>query len=44
MERLIQIGVIRSVDDAPRGFTQISIKNFRDILRECKANDSIIIG
>jgi predicted nucleic acid-binding protein len=44
MERLIQIGVIRSWDDAPRGFRQISVKNLKDILRETEANESIIVN
>ncbi len=43
MKRLIEIGVIPSVDDAPRGFTQISVKNLRDILRECQADESIVV-
>lgn len=43
MKRLIEIGVIPSVADAPRGFTQISVKNLKDIMRECKANESIIV-
>lgn len=43
MKRLIEIGVIPSVEDAPRGFTQISVKNFRDILRECEADESIVV-
>jgi len=43
MKRLIEIGVVPSVDDAPRGFTQISVKNLRDILRECDVDESIIV-
>jgi predicted nucleic acid-binding protein len=43
MKRLIEIGVIPSVDDAPRGFTQISVKKLRDILRECEADESIVV-
>ncbi len=43
MKRLIEIGVIPSVEDAPRGFTQISVKSFRDILRECEADESIVV-
>jgi predicted nucleic acid-binding protein len=43
MKRLIEIGVIPSVEDAPRGFTQISVKNFRGILRECEADESIVV-
>ncbi|MDO9229705.1 MAG: hypothetical protein Q8M86_01055 [Syntrophales bacterium] len=43
MEKLIEIGVIRNVDDAPRGFTQISVRNFKDILRECQSDESLIV-
>ena len=43
MKRLIEIGVIPGVDDAPRGFTRISVKNLKDILRECQADESIIV-
>ena len=43
LQRLIEIGVIPSVNDAPRGFTQISIKNLRDILRECQVDESIVV-
>jgi len=43
MKRLIEIGVIPSVDDAPRGFTRISTQNLRDILRECEANENIVV-
>ena len=43
MKKLIEIGIIPSVSDAPRGFTQISVKNLRDILRECQADESIVV-
>ncbi len=43
LKRLIEIGTIHSVNDAPRGFTKISVKNLKDILRECQADESIII-
>jgi hypothetical protein len=43
MRRLIEIGVIPSVDDAPRGFTRLSVQNLRDILKECQADESIIV-
>jgi hypothetical protein len=43
LHKLIEIGVIPSVNDAPRGFTPISIKNLKDILRECQANESIVV-
>jgi predicted nucleic acid-binding protein len=40
---LIEIGVVQSVNDAPRGFTPISIKNLKDILRECQVDESIVV-
>jgi hypothetical protein len=43
LQRLIEIGVIHSVNDAPRGFTPISVKNLKDILGECQANESIAV-
>ena len=43
LRRLIEIGVIPSVNDAPRGFTQISVKNLRDILGECRVDESIVV-
>jgi predicted nucleic acid-binding protein len=43
LKRLIEIGVIPSVDDVPRGFRPITVKNLRDILRECQADESIVV-
>lgn len=43
LERLIEIGVIPSVMDAPRGFEQVSLENLRDILRECSVDESIVV-
>jgi hypothetical protein len=43
MQRLIELGVIPSIEDAPRGFTQISVKNLRDILKESGSNESIAV-
>jgi len=43
LQRLIEIGVIPSVNDAPRGFTRISVNNLRDILRECQVDESIVV-
>jgi predicted nucleic acid-binding protein len=43
LKRLIEIGVISSVNDVPRGFTQISVKNLRDILQECKIDESLVV-
>jgi predicted nucleic acid-binding protein len=44
MQKLIEIGVIRGVNDAPRGITPISLKNMRDILRECQVDESIVVN
>lgn len=43
LQRLIEIGVITGINDAPRGFTQISIKNLRNILKECPADESLAV-
>ncbi|HEX9896292.1 MAG TPA: PIN domain-containing protein [Dehalococcoidales bacterium] len=43
MQKLIEIGIIPSVNDAPRGFVKISVKNLRDILKECQADESIAV-
>jgi len=43
LQKLIEIGVIRSVNDAPRGFTPITVKNLKDILRECQVDESIAV-
>ena len=43
LRRLIEIEVIPSINDAPRGFTQISVKNLMDILGECQADESIVV-
>jgi predicted nucleic acid-binding protein len=44
MQKLIEIGVISGIDGAPRGFTQISVEKLRDILRECQADESIVVN
>jgi len=43
LQRLIEIGVIFSVNDPPRGFRPISVKNLKDILQECQADESIAV-
>lgn len=43
LQKLIEIGVISSVTDAPRGFTKISVKNLKDMLKECQADESIVV-
>jgi hypothetical protein len=43
LRRLIEIGVIPGIDSAPRGFTQISVKNLKDILREYQVDESTVV-
>jgi len=43
MKRLIEMGILRGVDDAPRGFRQISPQNLRDILEESNADEGIAV-
>jgi len=43
LHRLIEIGVIPSVNDAPRGFTRISVDNLKDILKECYVDESLVV-
>jgi len=42
-QELIEMGVIFDVYEGPRGFTQITADNLRDILREGKADESIAV-
>jgi len=44
LKRLIEIGVINSVEDAPRGFVQIKNGKFEEFLKEARANESYIIN
>jgi hypothetical protein len=43
LKRLIEIGIIKSIEDAPRGFTKITVKALKDILMECNADESIVV-
>lgn len=43
MQRLIELGVLASVEDAPRGFKPINIDQFNLILKETKSDESFII-
>jgi hypothetical protein len=43
MKRLIEIGIIPSVNDAPRGFVQIENSKFEIFLKEAKANESYFV-
>lgn len=42
-KKLIEMGVISDVYRGPRGFTQISAKNLKDILRESQTDESIAV-
>ena len=43
LKRLIEIGVIASTDDAPRGFVQLENSKFNIFLKEARANENYII-
>jgi hypothetical protein len=43
LHRLIELGIIKDVEDAPRGFKPISLEHLKLILRECKVNESIVV-
>jgi len=44
MKRLIELGIIRNVESAPRGFEKISKEDFEKILRETNTDDNIIVN
>lgn len=44
LKKLIELGVIKDVSDAPRGFRRISKQKFLDILEETQSDESIIIN
>lgn len=43
MKQMIELGILKGVDDAPRGFKQISSEQFNIILKETKSDESFII-
>lgn len=43
MSRLIELGILASVNDAPRGFRPISAEQFNLILKETKSDESFIV-
>jgi predicted nucleic acid-binding protein len=43
LEKLIELGIIKSINDAPRGFVQIEKSKFEEFLKEAKANESYIV-
>ena len=44
MKRLIELGIIKDVESAPRGFEQISDEQFNRIIAETKSDGNIIVG
>ena len=43
LAKLIELGVIRDTDSAPRGFEPISVEQFHIIIKESQSNESIIV-
>lgn len=43
MERLIELGILAGVNDAPRGFRLITTEQFNLILKETKSDESIVV-
>ena len=43
MKRLIELGVIRDVQSAPRGFERIAPDRFQVILKETQTDERIVI-
>lgn len=43
LKRMIELGIIKDIGSAPRGFQQISTKHFETILKETKSDESIIV-
>lgn len=44
LKSLIDLGVIKDISSAPRGFEQISFDQFETILKESKSNENFIIN
>jgi predicted nucleic acid-binding protein len=43
MRRLIQLGILRGVEDAPRGFKPISTEQLNIILKETRTDESFVV-
>ena len=43
MQKLIELGVIAGIKDAPRGFLRIKPRDVENIFRECRVDESIIV-
>ncbi|MBP1640174.1 MAG: hypothetical protein H6Q17_1757 [Bacteroidetes bacterium] len=44
MKRLIELGILANVEDAPRGFRPINIEQFNLILKETRSDESFIVN
>lgn len=44
LKKLIELGVIKDIQSAPRGFEPISKEHFYKIIRESKSNESLIVN
>ena len=43
LKKLIEIGMIKSINDAPRGFVQIGNDKFEEFLKEARANENYFV-
>ena len=43
LKRLLELGVIRSIEAVPQGFEPITVQNLRDILRESQADEGLAV-
>jgi hypothetical protein len=43
LKRLIELGIITNIDDAPRGLRKITKEQFFKIIDETKTDESIIV-
>jgi hypothetical protein len=43
MKALIDLGILKGVDDAPRGFKPITVDQFNTILKETRSDESFIV-
>lgn len=43
LKRLIELGVIRDIEDAPRGFKKITKEQFYSIIKDTKSDESFIV-
>lgn len=43
LKRMIEVGIIKDIESAPRGFQKITINQFNKIIKETKTDESIIV-